>query len=105
MKKPRELVPPISAPAQGGVAPRVDVHGSRSGARGSRPGDVVGALESSLFESLGELRLSAQLLALQVACVQALVMSTLSAHSKQSDRLLMELIGRPPKRKGKKGPK
>lgn len=90
MKERRGLEPTINAPAQSAPRARVDVHGSR-------PGDAIGALESSLFESLGELRLSAQLLALQVACVQALVMSTLEAHGKDSDRLLMELIGRPPK--------
>lgn len=103
MSKRRALEASKCAPAKSGVAPRADVHGSR-------PGDVAGALESSLFESLGELRLSAQLLALQVACVQALVMSTLAAHSKDSNRLLCEVMSaeatiREMKRRAKKGAK
>jgi hypothetical protein len=72
--------------------------------------DVVGELEAGLFDSLAELRLAAQVLALQAATAQAQNLALGEARGRREAELLTALIQsenptrRPgPKKKGTKG--
>lgn len=60
--------------------------------------DSIGSLESDLFDVLGEARLGAQLLALQLATARGLALALSEAHSRTSGKLLISLMAAENKR-------